>query len=308
MIAPKLLQSHQDTNNLKGNVPVVEARQVIDSHGNFQGWEFRQRGQPGPEDMLTRVNNNEIGLYTNLVEDGNLATVVLNVAVGYMKDNKINVLDYDFHLSPDFNITTGEFDRSSSQSSELTDPQTNNTFLLPQAQLTELRRLGEQQQIANKVWQVNKQGACATKPEVKASTFIRSTKEYFSTETSCSYFVSQALPDVTGQIESITARDQEFSNVKGSRASIVSRLNAIINSKIPAWNSFNSITGPEEISNEASIYRRRLIVCIMDEFRHGGSDGHSRFVLKSETGSREMSYIEAAEKMIELLRKRSKRS
>jgi hypothetical protein len=72
----------QDTNNLKGNVPVVEARQVIDSHGNFQGWEFRQRGQPGPEDMLTRVNNNEIGLYTNLVEDGNLATVVLNVAVG----------------------------------------------------------------------------------------------------------------------------------------------------------------------------------------------------------------------------------
>ena len=61
-----------------------------------------------------------------------------------------------------------------------------------------------------------------------------------------------------------------------------------------------------QYSNEAIIYRKRLIVCIMDEFRHGEAEGQiSRFVLKSESSSREMSYIEVAEKLKEILRSRS---
>jgi hypothetical protein len=300
----------QDTNSLKGNVPAVASRKVIDSHGNLLRWEFQLLGPPGPENMHTRAKNNEIELYTNLV--GNLATAVINAGVEYMKQNKINVLDFNFHLGQDFNITTGEFDRSISQSSELTDPPTTTTFSLPQARLTELRRLGAQPQINGKVWQVNELGVCTAKPGVNACTFFRTNKEYILTETSCQYFDSKILPVITRQIESILARDQVFSSVKNICAVINSRLDTIINSKISAWKNTSSFIIKDDTnnqySNEAIIYRKRLIVCIMDEFRHGGADGQiSRFVLKSESGSREMSYIEVAEKLLVILRGRSSR-
>jgi hypothetical protein len=91
---------------------------------------------------------------------------------------------------------------------------------------------------------------------------------------------------------------------------INSRLDTLINSKISAWKDTSSFIIKDAIhnqySNEAIIYRKRLIVCIMDEFRHGGADGQiSRIVLKSESSSREMSYIEVAEKLQEILRGRS---
>jgi hypothetical protein len=172
--------------------------------------------------------------------------------------------------------------------------------------------LGAQPQINGKEWQVNELGVCTAKPGVKEGTFFRTNKEYISTETSCQYFVSKTLPVITRQIESILARDQVFSSVKGRRDVFNSRLDALINAKISAWQDTSSFIMKDAInnqySNEAIIYRKRLIVCIMDEFRHGGDDGQiSRFILKSESSSREMSYVEVAEKIQEILRGRTKK-
>jgi hypothetical protein len=298
----------KDTNMLKGKVPILESRKVFDPQGKFLRWEYRQLGPPGPEDMLTRAKNNEMKFYLDLVR--NLAGVVINAGVAYMQENKIFDLDYDFYKSPHFNAETGEYDRASSQSSELTDPPTNNTFSIPQSQITELGRLGELQRIVGKVWQVSEQGKCAAKPDEKASKFIRSSKEYFSAETSCPHFISKILPDVTRQIES-TTRDQVFSDVKGKHTKYIRRLDELVKSKLSVWKFFSSIISRGEAYpyfNEATIFRRRLVVCIMDEYRHGGPNGPiSRFILTSDTGSREMNYVEVADKICTLFYVRAKR-
>jgi len=49
-------------------------------------------------------------------------------------------------------------------------------------------------------------------------------------------------------------------------------------------------------------------VCIMDEFRHGGDNGQtSRFILKSESDSREMTFSEAADKIRRAMKNKSNR-
>ena len=301
----------KDTNIMKGSMTVVESRKVFDRQEKFLGWEFRPLRPPGPEDLLTRAKNNEMKKYVDLVS--NLAGVVINAGVGYMKENKIFILDYDFHESPLFNKATGELSAALSQSSELTDPPTNNTFSLPQAKLAELSRLGALQTIVGKVWMVNEQGVCSTRPDVKASKYIRNFKDYIAAETLCQYFATKASPNITSRIESITARDQVFFALKGKKTKYIARLDEIINSKLSEWKFFGSIYRKDSAdpnSIKAIIYRRRLVVCIIDEFRHGGSNGQiSRFVLTNEnnTGSREMSYIEVAEQLDSILRNRAAR-
>jgi hypothetical protein len=131
-------------------------------------------------------------------------------------------------------------------------------------------------------------------------------------ETSCRYFVSKTLPDVNRQIETITSRDQVFSSVKGKYSKTNSRLEKIMESKLSAWIFFSSVANKDNAKNhystEAIIYRSRLVVCIMDEFRHGGDNGQtSRFILKSESDSREMTFSEAADKIRRAMKNKSNR-
>jgi hypothetical protein len=59
---------------------------------------------------------------------------------------------------------------------------------------------------------------------------------------------------------------------------------------------------------EAIIYKSRLVVCIMDEFRHGEPNGQtSRFLLKRESDSREMTFSEAADKIRHTMKNKSDR-
>lgn len=271
-------------------------------------WRFRPLNDP--DNLLARLKTKDMSLYADLAT--NSPAILMNLGVEILKKNGINLLERDFFMRPDFNIETGQFDASLSPSSELTDPPTNNTFSLPQAQIVELRRLGALQQINGKEWQVSKQGVCATRPTVAATTLIRQVKVFTTVETSCLHFVSKILPDVTRQIETTTSRDQVFSSVKGKPSKFNSRLERIMASKLNAWEFFSSIASENETNNhhsaEAIIYRSRLVVCIMDEFRHGEPNGQiSRFILTSESDSREMTYIEAADKIRTTMKNKSKR-
>jgi hypothetical protein len=244
-----------------------------------------------------------MSLYADLAT--NLATILMNLGVEILKKSSIHTLERNFWMRPDFNRETGQFDASLSQLSELTDPPTNNTFSLPQAQINELRRLGALQIIDGKVWEVNEQGVCATRPTVSATTFIRQVKVFTAEETSCPYFISKNLPDVTRPIEDTTSRDQVYSSVKGEKSKTNSRLEKIMASKLSAWTFFSSMTNQ---FTEAIIYKSRLIVCIMDEFRHGEPNGQtSRFILKRESNSREMTFSEAADKIRQAMRNKSDR-
>jgi len=251
-----------------------------------------------------------MSLYADLAT--NLPTILMNLGVEILKKNNIHTLERNFWMRPGFNRETGQFDASLSQLSELTDPPTNNTFSLPQAQIVEFKRVGALQIIDGKDWEVNEQGVCATRPTVTATTFILQVKVFTAVETSCRYFVSKTLPDVNRQIETITSRDQVFSSVKGKYSKTNSRLEKIMESKLSAWIFFSSVANKDNAKNhystEAIIYRSRLVVCIMDEFRHGGDNGQtSRFILKSESDSREMTFSEAADKIRRALKNKSNR-
>ena len=55
-------------------------------------------------------------------------------------------------------------------------------------------------------------------------------------------------------------------------------------------------------SNEAIIFCKRLIVCIIDEFRHGLNGQISQFMKTCEDNYREMSYNEVFQKISVLVK------
>jgi hypothetical protein len=73
-----------------------------------------------------------------------------------------------------------------------------------------------------------------------------------------------------------------------------------------AYQYFCGIINVKELenpySNEAIILRKELIVCIIDEFRHGLNGLISRFMKVCEDKYLEMSYTEVAPKISDLLR------
>ena len=119
-----------------------------------------------------------------------------------------------------------------------------------------------------------------------------------SSNKACPYFRSQSEPDPNTLIKTSTLRDQIYVIEKGkaARSKIHARLKSIIASKMQAYMCFCGIINKKETrnpySNEAIILRKRMIVCIIDEFRHGINGQTSRFLRTSEGGYREMGYTE----------------
>jgi hypothetical protein len=272
-------------NYAKGNLPVGELRRRLDINGNFIGWYAKKHFSPTIHSIERVVANINVSYYEEFARNGGSDSVYLKGAVlAFNKTSRSVKYRYNTETRSIEEVTSTVVGNAVSALSVEIEA-TLGEFL---AKFSEIDTF-------NKTWMVDVNARCATNPNVTQSTYlVGKFSIYIDDEAGqqCSYFSNISI---NRNITIASASDQDF--VLGTRKGKgYKRLSELLKKQTELLDYYrihvdNTRGGP--LSNAATIYIKRVILCILANYYTDEQNQRWRILKKSGNEYVEAAHVEA---------------